>query len=424
MKKPKITTLKNGLRVLLIPESEMRTATVLVLVEAGSKYEDRSINGLSHFLEHMCFKGTTKRPSAQGIATELDSIGAEYNAFTGHEYTGYYAKVAHQHLGKALDLVADLYVDPLFLPDDIEREKGVIVGEIDMRNDMLPSRAGELFMSLLYGDQPAGWPIAGPKELVTTFTRDQFIAYRKAHYVASSTIVVVAGKFDPKIVKRDIERSFTKISTGSKKGKKKVDDMPRGERIKVEVKPVDQTHLVIGVRGAKIKHADIPGFTVLSAILGGGMSSRLFQKMRGELGLGYYTHSSHDAYTDHGVFAVGAGVDNTRVIEAVSVICAELTKLTKEEVTQEELQKIKDMASGRLLMGLESSDELAEYFGFQEVLRKEIRSPEDALKRIHAVTTKDIKRIAKKYFTTERLYLALIGPELDRDQLSKAMKIG
>lgn len=423
MQKPKLTTFKNGLRLLMIPMQDQRTATVLVLVEAGSKYEEKSINGLSHFLEHMCFKGTIKRPTAQHISSELDGLGAEYNAFTGQEYTGYYAKVAEQHLSKALDLVADLYINPTFQADDIEREKGVIVGEIDMRKDILPARVGEVMMGLLYGDQPAGWPIAGPKELIPTFNREQFILYRKAHYLASSTVVVVAGKFDPMSLRKEVEKMFSGMPTGKKKGKHKVKDRQDRAQVVVEEKSSEQTHLLVAVRGAHIMHDDIPALNVLGAILGGGMSSRLFGVMREELGLGYYVHASHDAYTDHGVFAVAAGVDNARVEEAVSVICGQLSNISKEAPTERELKKVKDMLAGRLALGLESSDELAEFYGFQEVLKRTLRSPEETIKRVNGVNTKDIQRVAKKYFRTERLNLALVGPAQNYEQLRKLLVI-
>jgi predicted Zn-dependent peptidase len=423
MKKPKMKKLKNGLRLMLVPMDEQQTGTVLVLVEAGSKYETKQENGISHFLEHMCFKGTTRRPTAEVIANEIDSMGAEFNAFTGHEYTGYYAKVAKHHLARALDLVADLFVNPTFKQEDINIEKGAIIGEIDMRNDMLPGKTGELFMKLLYGDQPAGWPIAGEKKKIPEFTRDDFISYRKKHYVPSATIVVVAGKFDEQQVYRDVKKYFEQIPSATKKSKKKVDDHERDTHVLVEQKESDQSHIVIGVRGVGVKHKDLPVFAVLGALLGGGMSSRLFLKLRGELGIGYYAHASHDAFTDHGVFAAAAGVDHKRIGEAVSAICNEFSKVTKQEPDEAELKKVKDMIAGRMLLGLESSDKITKYYNSQKVIGRPPMTPDEKMKQIMAVTGRDIVRVAKKYFTTERLYLAMIGPAQNPQQLQGVLKI-
>lgn len=421
MRKPTITRLPNGIRVLLIPMKEQRTATVLVLVETGSKYEEREENGLSHFLEHMCFKGTDRRPSAELVASELDSLGAEYNAFTGHEYTGYYAKVSSEHLPAALDIVADIYAHPRLLEEDIEREKGVIIGEIDMRSDMLPSRAAELFMELLYGDQPAGWPIAGQRERIPGFSREDFLAYRRKHYLANSTVVVVTGGFNAVKVKKDIARLFSVIPKGRKKGKRATNDGHRAGRVLHREKAADQTHIVVGARGLRARHRDIPALTVLSTILGSGLSSRLFKRLRGEMGIGYYVHAAHDAFTDHGVFAVSVGSDNGRVLEAVSAIRDEFDRIRDEDVPGEELRKAKEMLRGKLALGLEASDEIAEFYGFQEVLRRELRTPDEALRRILNVTQKDVRRVAQKLLSPGALYAALVGPSLDLAALEQTL---
>jgi predicted Zn-dependent peptidase len=398
-----------------------RTATVLVLVEAGSEYETKRENGISHFLEHMCFKGTERRPSAEIVASELDAMGAEYNAFTGHEYTGYYAKVSAKHLPAALDIVADIYAHPRLLNEDIEREKGVIIGEIDMRNDMLPSRAAEQFLELLYGDQPAGWPIAGAREHIPSFTREDFLAYRAKHYLASSTLVVVAGGFDAAKIRRDITRYFSAIPKARKTPKLPVDDREKEIRVLHKEKASDQTHLVVGARGIPSRHKDIPAITVLSTILGSGLSSRLFMRLRGEMGIGYYVHASHDAFTDHGVFSVSAGSDTTRVPEAVAAIRDEFDRIRMEDVPEAELKKAKEMLRGKLALGLESSDEVAEFYGFQEILRCELRTPEETMKRIFKVTAKDIRRVARALLDPKRLYLASIGPAADTRELERIL---
>ena len=194
------TILKNGLRVITVPMKDNPTVTVLMMVEAGSKYETKEINGLSHFLEHMCFKGTTKRPKAIDISQELDTVGAQYNAFTSQEYTGYYAKADFKHLDLLLDVVSDMYLNPIFEDKEIEKEKGVIIEEINMYEDLPHRKVQEIFMKLLYGDQPAGWDIAGTKDNIKNIKRSDFLDYRRKHYVPSATTLVVAGRFDEKKV--------------------------------------------------------------------------------------------------------------------------------------------------------------------------------------------------------------------------------
>lgn len=421
--KPKIKKLRNGLQLLFVPMKEQRTTTILVLVETGSKYETKEINGIAHFLEHMCFKGTTRRPNAQIISNELDSLGAEYNAFTSQEYTGYYTKVAAKQFSKALDLVADIYCNPLFGEDEIEREKGVIADEINMYEDVPMRKVGNLFMEVLYGDQPAGWSVTGKKEIIRTFTQKDFLEYRKAHYVPEATTVVISGNFDAKKAEQLVKQKFDDFITGKKKGKKKVNDKQDAPHLRLQYKESDQTHLILGFRSFPVKHRYDPTLVVMSAVLGGGMSSRLFQKIRNELGLGYYVHASNDAFTDHGVFAASAGVDNSRIDEVIPALLNEFARLREELVSDEELQKVKDMIAGRLVLGLESSDEMGQFFGFQQILKGEMLTPEETIKKMNAVTAKDIRALAKKVFVPQHLNLAMIGPWKDEERFEKLLKI-
>lgn len=422
MKKPTTKKLANGMKLLFVPMAEQRTATVLVLVETGSKYETKEKNGISHFLEHMCFKGTTNRGSQIIISRELDSMGAEYNAFTGQEYTGYFAKVSANHLPQALDLIADVYCNSLFKDEDIEQEKGAIVGEIDMYEDMPMRKVADLFMKLVYGDQPAGWEIAGPKELVTTFTRNDFLAYRAMHYVPSATTVVIAGKFNTKKVESLVKKYFAPLKKSKKHTKLRTDDTQMKPQVLVKRKESDQTHLIVGVRSYPLMHKSYPVLTIMAAVLGGGMSSRLFQKVRTEMGLGYYVRAGNDSFTDHGMFTASAGVVNERAVEAVSAILAEFKRLTTDLVPEEELKKVKDMMAGRLMLGIESSDEIAEFFGFQEILKKKLLTPEELVLRMNKVTAKDIQRVAREIFTTPHLNLALIGPWEGEEDFKKILK--
>jgi predicted Zn-dependent peptidase len=415
--------LKNGLRIVTVPMKDNPAVTVLVMVEAGSKYETKEINGVSHFLEHMCFKGTRKRPKAIDISRELDSIGAQYNAFTAQEYTGYYAKSDPKHLATILDVVSDMYLNPIFEEKEIEKEKGVIIEEINMYEDMPHRHVHDMIMELLYGDEPAGWNIAGTKEIVKALKREDFVHYRTAHYVAAATTVVVAGDFDEKTIYKKIEEKFEGIHEGVKPAKKKVAEKQSGPQIKIKYKKTDQTHLVIGLRACDMFSEKNAALRVMSTVLGGGMSSRLFQKLRDEMGVGYYVHTAVDSYTDHGLLNIATGVDTTRVEEVIKAILAELKKLTEDIVPQDELKKTKDYILGNLMLGLETSDAQAEYCGYQESLKKEILTPEQMAQKIQAVTSDDIKELATELFTNDKLNLALVGQFKSAAPLKKVLTL-
>ena len=418
---PKKTTLPNGLRIITVPIKDAPTVTMLVTVEAGSKYETKNIIGLSHFLEHMCFKGTTKRPNAIDISRELDSIGAHYNASTSQEFTGYYAKSHPKHISKLVDVISDMYLNPIFDEKEIEKEKGVIVQEILMYEDMPHRHVHDVFLDLLYGDQPAGWNIAGTPELVKSFSRDNFLDYRREHYVASGTIVVVAGNFDEDVLLAEIEKAFSSISAGTKQGKVSVGETQKMPAIKFIQKDTDQTHLILGVRSFGANDKRLPAMNVLNSVLSGGMSARLFQKLRDEMGICYYVRAGSDEYTDHGYLAVSAGVDSNRINEAVGAIMAELRRFKTEPVAVDELAKAKDQIVGSLYLGLESSDAIADFASFQEVVRGEIKTPEEYAEEISAVSAAEVTALANQIFIDEHLNLAIISKKVDEAALSSAL---
>ena len=416
-------TLPSGLRIITVPEQDAMATTVLVLVETGSKYETKEINGVSHFLEHMCFKGTDRRPRPVDIATELDSLGAQFNAFTSQEYTGYYAKVQPMHASRALDIVADLYLHPKVESAEIEKEKGVIIEEINMYEDMPHRKVGEILMELMYGDQPAAWNIAGDKPIIRKITRDDFLSYRAKHYVASATLVVVAGKFDEVATITEIEKHFAEIPGGEKGGKAAVDDSQKGVLTRVKEKQSDQTHIAFGLRSYSLKHPDAYTLEVLAGVLGGGMSSRLFLKVREELGAAYYVRANQDSYTDHGIFEISAGVDQAKLSLVMAAIVDEMKKLKTEKVGDAELRKVKDSLSGGLYLGLEKSDEIASFYGGQEILTRKIDTPEDVLANLENVTSEDILRVANDIFVNDKLSVALIGPFKDSSSFVKLLDL-
>ena len=416
-------TLDNNLRVITIPMADSLTTTVLVLVEAGSKYEAKEINGLSHFLEHMCFKGTKKRPKSIDISSELDNIGAVYNAFTSMEYTGYFAKARPNHFDIILDVVSDIYLNQIFDPKEIDKERGVIIEEINMYEDLPMRRVQELFTTLLYGDQPAGWDIAGRKEVIKKLTRDDFTKYHNEHYLGKSSLVVVAGKFSEDEVIKKIETAFAFIKSGKKTPKVKTTEHQERPEVLLKHKETDQTHLVVGVRTFDIFDERRYILQILADILGGGMSSRLFQKIREEMGAAYYVSAGADLYTDHGYLAASAGVDHKKINEVIEVILEEFKKTVERPIENKEIQRAKEHLIGRLIIGLETSDQLAGFYGGQEIITREILTPKDTIKKIQAVKNEEITAVASEIFQNQKLNLAVIGPFKEKERFEKILKI-
>lgn len=415
-------TFDSGLRLVTVKMPSAKTVTVFVLVGTGSKYESKELGGISHFLEHMMFKGTEKRPGALDIARELDSIGAAYNAFTGKEYTGYYAKASLEKLDTIKDVVFDIFLNSKFSEEEIKVEKGVIVEELNMYKDLPQHHVWDIFEELLYGDQPAGRSIVGTKETVTSFNRDNFVSYFNSHYVAENTVVAVAGDIDPEKVKEKVADYFKNIRHGKSIGKSKTTEEQSKPEIKLEYKKTDQTHFVIGVRAYNMFDEKRYALAVLSKILGGGMSSRLFSEIREKRGLAYYVGSSGQSYTDSGYLAVKAGVNNGKAVEAVKVVIQELKKARDGEITADELQKAKDNAEGSIVLGLESSDDIAMNYADSVLYHGKVLTPEEELAKIKAVTLDDINNVAKEIFSDERLSLALIGPFEDPTPFAEVLK--
>lgn len=398
------------MRLILVPKADSLATTVAVSVEAGSKYETKDINGLSHFLEHMCFKGTKKRPKAIDISSELDGMGASFNAFTAQEMTSYYVKARNESLDKVLDVIADMYLNPVFDKNEIEKERGVIIEEINMYEDTPQRRVQEFFMTLVYGDQPAGWDIAGRKEVIRKLSREDFIKYREAHYVGQATAVVVAGGFKGKDIEGKIERHFASISKGEKSPKVAVFEKQEKPAELIRHKDSDQTHLVMGFRAFDTFDERRFALEVLTDILGGGMSSRLFQKIREELGAAYYVRAGADLYSDHGLISMAAGVDHKKIETVIEAALGEFDRFRKEEVDRKELERTKEHLIGQLFLSLETSDELGFYYALQEIQKLPLMTPEDLSAKIKAVTPEEIRSVANDLFKNENLNLAVIGP--------------
>ena len=419
----KKTTIKNGLRIITVPQKNTQSLTVLVLVETGSKYEKKEINGISHFLEHMYFKGTRKRPSTTAIAETLDKVGGIYNAFTGEEYTGYFAKVASPHFDLALDWVSDIFLNSILPEKETEKEKGVIIEEINMIYDHPMSYVQTLWPKLLYGDQPAGWDIAGTKETVSKMSREKLSDYMKRQYVAKNTIISIAGNFDEKEAISKVKKYFSKIKKTRPITKPKVIEKQEKPEVLLHFRQTDQTHLCFGVRAFNLFHPQRYALDLLTVILGGMMSSRLFIEVRAKLGIAYYINTSSEMNPDTGFLFTQAGLDNKNVEKGIFTILKEYKKISEKKVPREELKKAKDYLKGKTTLLLESSDAMASFYATQEILEKKILTLEEIFKKIDKVTREDILKVAREIFKPEKLNLALIGPFKEKINFEKILKI-
>lgn len=419
----KKTTLPNGLRIITVPTNGNPAVTVLVMIETGSDYEDKNTNGLSHFLEHMCFKGTTNRPNDIDISREFDGLGSQHNAFTGGEYTGYYAKAEKKNFKKILDILADMYLNPTFPEKEIEKEKGVILQEISMSNDLPRRQVWQDFMKLIYGDTPQGRPTLGSEKNVKKFVRKDFVDYRDKHYVASGTIIVVAGDITDKQAIGEVKKYFKNISLSKKQKKEKIKEVQKSPALTVRQKKTDQTHMILGFRTFSAKDKRNPALRVLTCVLGKGMSSRLFQKLRNEMGVCYYIGAGMDTSTDHGYLTISTGIDKKRTEEVIRVILVECKALINNLVSDEELNKAKEFIIGNLYLNLETSDALAEFYAEQEIVRGQMKVPLELEKEIRAITAKDIQKVAKDVFKNNQINLAIVGEVKDKSTIKRALSI-
>ena len=416
-------TLDNGLRLILAPLPAFRSITAIILCGAGSRYETRETNGVSHFLEHMFFKGTKSRPTAAEISHALDEIGADYNAFTGKETTGYHIKSASEHLPLILEMLSDMLWNSKFDEAEIEKERGVIIEELNLYEDTPMRRVSEVYEQVLWGDQPLGWDIGGRKEVIGKLGRADFIDYINARYLPNNMVISLAGHFDEKKTVALVEKYFGHKARQSVGGFVPVSENQKKPQLKVVYKKTDQAHLVVGVRSFKIGHPNRYIAAVLGTILGGGMSSRLFINVREKRGLAYYVRADHESYLDTGTLAASAGVDLRRIEDAIKVILLEFKKITKEKVLDKELKKAKEYLKGRIILAWEDSRTAALSFGSDEILEGKVRTLDEYLKRIDEVEAGDILRVAKFLFTNSKLNLAVIGPFKDPAKFEKILRI-
>lgn len=410
------TVLRNGLRVLTIPMPSFESATVMVMVGAGSRYETKKNNGISHFLEHMAFKGTQKRPTAMNISSLIDGMGGQFNASTGKEVTNYYVKSAADKIEISMDILSDMLLHSKFDAKEIEKEKGVIIEEMNMNEDSPMRIIGDIYENLIYGDTSLGWHIIGKKEIIKNTTRKDFISYMKSLYSAENMVLVVAGGINHENTIKLAEKYFGQMPKFDTVRYNKAVANQKKPQVFVKTKKTEQVHLALGFRTVKFSSTERYPLYVLSAVLGGGMSSRLFSEVREKRGLAYYVSSSSDLYSDTGSFVTWAGVDPKKVKEAITVILEEHKKIhpsagsnSKFRIQNAELKKVKEYLKGHWVLSFENSMTVANHYASWEVLEKKIETLEDAMKKIDAVTVDQVENVAKKYFVEKGLNLAVIG---------------
>lgn len=414
--------LKNGVRIITVPLKSTKTVTVLVIVGTGSKNENEKNRGISHFLEHMFFKGTEKRPTALDISKELDGVGGVYNAFTGKEHTGFWIKADNKHCDLALEIVSDMLLNSKFSEEEIQKEKGTIIEELNMYMDTPMMFVSSLFENLLYANQPLGYDQLGNKKTITSIKRSDFVKYYNNHYISNNIVVAVAGNFNQKKINGKIAKCFGFASKKRIVKELKTYDRQNRPEIFLKYKKTDQTHLCLGARGYNLYHKDRYALDILSVILGGNMSSRLFISVREKRGLAYYIETSNEKYKDVGYLATQAGVNNEKCAQAIKIILEEYKKVGVEKISREEIDKAKNYLRGRMMISLESSDAMAGFAAIQEMDAGKILTPEEKLARVDAVTADDLKRVANDVFTNNKLNLALIGPFKDKKMFEKILK--
>jgi predicted Zn-dependent peptidase len=414
-------TFPSGLRLVTVPMASAKTATVLVLVSTGSKYETKELGGISHFLEHMMFKGTERRPGYLDISRELDGIGASYNAFTSKEVTGYYAKAAASKLDTIMDVVFDIFLNSKLSQDAMEIERGPIIEELRMRRDDPQQHIGRVFEELMYGDQPAGWEVGGSIETIQAMKAPDLRRYFDAHYVAANTVIAVAGGIDAEHVKATVEKAFSGIRQAEKSTKLAVIEQQSAPAVRVVSKDVEQLYVQLGVRAYDMFDERRYPLALMANILGGGMSSRLFDEVRSKRGLAYYVYAGNSQYTDSGYFEVGAGLNQAKGQEGIQVILQELAKVAHDGVTADELQRTKDQAEGRMAFMLESTNGVSDDYGGSVLFHGRVLTPEEELAKIQAVTGDDIRAVAQDIFRNDRLNLAVIGPNIKEEDFSSVI---
>lgn len=419
----KKSELANGIKLVLAPLKETKAVTVLVLLPVGSRYESEDVSGVSHFVEHLLFKGTEKRPTSLDITKELDSVGADYNAFTGKDHTGYYIKAAAEEIELAFDILSDMLFHTKFDPAEIEKERGVIIEEINMYDDNPLMSLDILLEETIYGNQSLGWSIAGPKSVIKNVSREKILAYKEKFYHPNNMVLGVSGSFDEARVAELVDKYFNphQRSANPPTYPAVISDQT-APRAAVKFKDTEQVQLGLAFPAYALGDPKIYPLYLLSVIMGGNMSSRLFLSVREQNSLAYYVKSDTNAYQDVGYFAVNAGLDKSRIHGAIELILAELKKVRDEGITEQELKSAKEFLKGRFVLQLEDSESVVDWYTKQELLLGRIKTPEERIEEIFDVTIEQVSAVAKEILDDQKISLALIGPFKDAEEFKKLLK--
>ncbi len=418
------TTLDNGLRIVTANMPHTRSVTVMLYYGVGSRYEAKRLGGISHFIEHMVFKGTERRPLPQIISEAIEGVGGYLNASTGLETTNYYAKVPSKHFAMALDVLTDMLDRPLFKPDDIEKERQVIIEEINATLDSPSDLVGELHSELLWGDQPVGRPVGGTRESVGAATRDDLLGYLKSHYVPPNLVVSVAGNIQHEEVVEQVNKVFGGYPRGEQPPAFSAATQPEARsRVLLHQKDTEQANLVMGLPALSAFDPDRYKLDLLNAIIGDGMSSRLFVELRENMGIAYSVGSYTRKMSDTGEFGIYGGMDVERAKDSIVAALAEMAKIKREPVGEDELNKVKEYRKGGMVLGLEDTAGVAMWGGGQELRYGRIYSVDEVTAELDAVTTEDIMTMANRYFVGDRLALAVVGPYDNEAEFQELLKI-
>jgi predicted Zn-dependent peptidase len=416
------TTLDNGLRILTAPMPHTRSVSVSFYVGAGSRYETKPVAGLSHFVEHMLFKGSSRRPTAKDISEAVDRVGGMLNGGTDRELTVYYVKAAKPHFPLAVDLLVDMLRRPIMDDDEIEKERKVVIEELATVGDSPAQQADILLDELLWPDQPLGWDVAGTPDTVSSLSRDTVLSYLRRQYVPNNTVLSVAGAVEHAQVVDLLTREVGDWKSGEPSSWHPAINGHKGPAVKVQYKNTEQAHITLAVLGVSNQHPDRYAIDLLSAIIGEGMSSRLFMELRENRSLCYDVHSYTSHFLDTGAFTVYAGVDPKQATTAVSAILEQLA-ITRDGVPEDELVKAKELTKGRLLLRMEDTRSVSGWLGVQELLTGKVKSVDDVVEQVDAVTVEDLRRVANDLFRTERLAMAIVGPFRSEKRFAPLLKL-
>jgi len=416
------TTLDNGLRVITSTMPHSRSVCLAILIGTGSCYENQEESGISHFAEHLYFKGTERRPTAKEVSQEIEGVGGIINGGTEKELTVLWCKVASPHFLISLDVLSDILFNSRFGDKDMEQERQVIVEEINMNLDSPQRRVGMLIDELLWPKQPLGREILGSKETVASVNRGQMLDYIARRYLPNNTVISIAGDIQREEAIAQIEPLVNKWAAGEFSTNYITDDKQTAARLRIEPRDSEQVHLCLAVHGISYSHPQRFALDLLNVALGGGMSSRLFTEIRENKGLAYDIHSYIEHFLNSGTLTVYGGVDPKRVETAVAAIIDEMSKL-RQGITSDELTRAKELSKGRLQLRLEDSQNVALWLGSQEILRKQILTVEDIISIIDAVTLDDLRQVAEKLLTPEQLNLAIVGSIKKEEPLMELLGI-